>query len=420
MRIALRTLFAVLFLATTAFAGVTVSSPANGSTVTSPTHIVASASSSYPITATRIYVDGNSVYTSSSSSVNTYVSMSPGSHLVVVQAWDSTGAVFKAPLNLNVVSGSSNGVTVTSPTNGSSSGSPVHFTAYSKAANPIVAMMIYSDSNAVFKTSASSLDTYVSLAGGQHYIVVQAWDSTGAVYKAAPMTITVGSSSTGGSGTTVPSYAKTFYAIEQMPGWENCTTCAGAGGSGPSAQYNLTQGISNPSMDGNAAQFWIGGYTPYSDALWWKQLGGNDGVSHFVYDLYFYVKQPQYAQALEFDVNQSVGGKKYIMGVQCDLKNSKQWDVWDGLAQTWRPTGAGCSSVPAYTWNHLIEEFSRDSSGHVTFVSITLNGQKNYINRTYGEGPSGVSEVNVAFQMDGDYAQHQYMVWLDQVKLSYW
>jgi hypothetical protein len=418
MRNALRLPLVLLTLASLAFAGVTVSSPVNGSTVTSPTHIVASASSSNPITAMRIYVDGNSVFSTSSSRIDTYISMSGGSHLVVVQAWDSTGAVFKAPLNLNVAGTSANGVIVTSPINGSSSSSPVHFTAYAKAANPVVAMKIYSDGNVVFSTSASSLDTYVSLAGGQHYVVVQAWDSTGAVYKAPAMTINVGSAS--GSGTTIPSGAKTFANIEQMPGWEHCTTCAGAGGNGPVAQYSMTQGISNPSVDGNAAQFWIGGTTPYSDALWWKQLGGNNSVSHFVYDLYFYVKQPQYAQALEFDVNQSVGGKKYIMGVQCNIKDSKQWDVWDGLAQTWRPTGVACAQPPAYTWNHLTEEFVRDNSGHVTFVAVTLNGLKSYINRTYGSLPSGVSEVNVAFQMDGDYAQHGFLVWLDKVKLTYW
>lgn len=365
----------------------------------------------------RVYVDSNSAYTISSNKLDTYLQMANGSHYVVVQAWDSTGAVFKSPLTV-YVSGAANGVTVTAPTNGASVGSPVRFAASARSNAPITAMRIYSDGSDVFTTGASSFDTNVSLAGGQHYIVIQAWDSTGKVYQATPMMITVGAAASGT--TTVPAYAKTIYNVEHVGGWESCTVCAGINASGPVAPYSLIQGVRNPSLDGNSAQFWIGGSTPYSDALWWKQLGGNDSAHNFVYDLYFYITTPQYAQALEFDVNQSAGGKKYIMGVQCNIRNRGQWDVWDGLAKTWRGTGVACAAPPAYTWNHLTEEFTRDNSGNVTFVAITLNGQKHYINRTYGSIPSSVSEVNTAFQMDGDYAQHAYTTWLDKVTLSYW
>ena len=50
----------------------------------------------------RIYVDNVSAYLVSASSLNTSVTMSAGTHSVVVQAWDSTGAVFKTPLSLTV------------------------------------------------------------------------------------------------------------------------------------------------------------------------------------------------------------------------------------------------------------------------------------------------------------------------------
>lgn len=400
-------------MATMAFAGVTVSSPKNGSTVSSPVHVVAYASSSYPTSAMRVYVDGNSVYSNYSNKIDAYIPMSAGGHYVVVQAWDSTGAVFKTPVSINV-SGTASGVTVTSPTNGATVGSPVHFTAYAKSAYPITGMWIYSDGNGVYATKASSLDTYVNLPSGSHYVIVQAWDSTGAVFKSAPMTFSVNGSST------VPSTAKTYTNIDQMSGWESCSVCAGIGASGPVAQYSTTQGRSSPSMDGSSQEFWIGGATPYSNALWWKQLGGNTALRRFVYDLYFYVKTPQYAQALEFDVNHSSNGKKYIMGVQCNIRHTGQWEVWDGMAKTWRTTGVACSVPPAYTWNHLVEEFTHDNYGNLTFVSITLNGNKHYINRTYGSIGSSVSEVNVAFQMDGDYAQHAYSVWLDKIMLSSW
>ena len=83
MKNAIRLLIATLTLATASFAGVTVSSPATGSAAGSPVHFVASATSTHPITAMRIYVDNLSVYLVSASSLNTSVTMSAGTHSVV-------------------------------------------------------------------------------------------------------------------------------------------------------------------------------------------------------------------------------------------------------------------------------------------------------------------------------------------------
>lgn len=83
--------------------GVSVSLPVNGATVSSPVHFVASASSQYPITAMRIYVDGVSVYTTSGNRIDRYVTIGKGAHSIVVQAWDSTGAVFKASMTIRVI-----------------------------------------------------------------------------------------------------------------------------------------------------------------------------------------------------------------------------------------------------------------------------------------------------------------------------
>ena len=85
-----------------AVTGVTVCSPAAGSTVGSPVHFAAAAKSTNPITAMRIYVDNVSQYYVSGSSLDTSLAMSSGKHYVVVQAWDSSGAVFKSPLTIQV------------------------------------------------------------------------------------------------------------------------------------------------------------------------------------------------------------------------------------------------------------------------------------------------------------------------------
>jgi hypothetical protein len=502
MRSLARTGLVVLALVTASFAGVTITSPANGSTVTSPTHFVASATSNYPVTAMAIYVDNNRAFVASASSLDTYVSMTPGTHYVVVQAWDSTGAVFKDPITLNVSSTPVGSVTISSPTNGESVTSPVNFVASATSSAPITAMRIYVDGASTYTTYSSSLNVPIAIASGSHYVVVQAWDSTGAVFKSA-VTITVvaapsagvtvsspanhatvsspvnfAASATSASPITamriyvdganaytvnaayinapvamspgahnvvvqawdstgavlktalsltvspappsVPAYATTVSRIEEMPAWESCTVCAGAGANGPVASYSMAQGISWPSADGNAAQFWLGGNTPYANALWWKQLGANSAPTHFVYDLYFYVTNPEYAQALEFDLNHTTGGFRYIMGVQCNMRDTGVWEVWDGVGQTWRTLSLACTPPAANQWHHLTEEFSHDAAGNLTFVAITMDGAKYWVNRTYGSLPNTANDLNAAFQMDGDYAQHAYSVWLDQVTLYYW
>lgn len=304
------------------------------------------------------------------------------------------------------------GVTVYTPTPGSSSGSPVHFAASAASGNPVTSMRVYVDGVSKYQVYSNKLDTYISLAAGYHNVVVQAWDSTGYVMKNA-FGFTVKSSTTTASG------GKTFYKIEEMPGWQHCDVCSGINAAGAKIPHTMTQGISSPSMDGKSAMFWVGGTSKYASAIWWKQLGANSNVSHFVYDLYFYVKNPSAAFALEFDTNQTTGGKRYVMGTQCGLNYDKQWDVWDSLNKHWVKTGIPCTNVQAYKWNHLTEEYYR-ANGKIYYVSVTLNGQKYYVNRSYYAIPISASDINVAFQMDMNGNPSPYNAWIDQVKLTYW
>jgi hypothetical protein len=399
----------LLMAATAAFAGVTVSSPQPGVTVGSPVQFIASASSSLPISAMAVYVDGQRAALTLGANMNISIPMASGSHWVVVQAWDSSGAVFKDTETITV--NSTTGVGVTSPTSGATVASPIPVVAAASAANPIVAMRIYLDGNSVFATNSSQLNTTVPAANGSHWLVVQAWDSTGAVYK---QSLTVNVESSG-----VPSGATVFGGIQKMTGWQSCTTCAGAGGSGPAASFWTQQFVQSPSLSGASMEFSIAGSTPYSDAIWWRQLGANNGATHFQYDLDFFLTNPQYAEALEFDVNQSIGNLKFIFGTQCNIKSAGVWDVWDTAGNVWRSTGVPCPMPSANQWHHLTWEFYRSSSV-AYFVALTLDGVRHDINYSFSAKPWSANEINVAFQMDGDYAQHSYSAWLDNVTLSYW
>lgn len=317
------------------------------------------------------------------------------------------------------------GVTVSSPTTGSTVGSPVHFVASATSSHPITAMRIYVDNVSVYVVSSSKIDTSVAMSSAKHNVVVQAWDSSGAVFKQA-LTITVGASAPSPTPTpglpTPPSTAVTKANIDQMTGWQSCTACAGAGGNGPISSISMVQNVLSPSLDGKSAKFSISGTAAYSDALWWKQLGAANTAKNFKYDLYFYLTTPQYAQALEFDVNQAIGTERFIFGTQCNIKTGStvgHFDVWGNANGNWISTGIPCSAPSAFKWHHLTWEFKRTAT-QVVFIGFTYDGVTHYVNRTYTARPSSVNELNVAFQMDGDSRMDDYSAWVDKVSLTYW
>src|SRR5436305_14778312 len=82
-------------LAVPAFATVNVSSPTSGTSVGSSVHFVASATTSCSggVSSMGIYPAPSVLaYTVSGSSLNTYLTLSPGTYNAVVQEWDTCGS----------------------------------------------------------------------------------------------------------------------------------------------------------------------------------------------------------------------------------------------------------------------------------------------------------------------------------------
>src|SRR5690242_20213516 len=103
-------------------------------------------------------------------------------------------------------------VSVSSPTSGSSVGSPVHFVATSSTtcASGVSAMGIYTAPSVLaYKVSGPRLDTYLSLAAGTYSTVVQEWDKCGGSTKMA-VSITVSSTPS-----VVPASSHVFLVVEE-------------------------------------------------------------------------------------------------------------------------------------------------------------------------------------------------------------
>ena len=97
---------ASLLIASPAFATVTVTSPANKSTVTSPVHYVATATASTcasGVSSMGIYVNNTREYVVNGASLNTTLSLSAGSYNTVVQEWDKCGGSTTETIDITVV-----------------------------------------------------------------------------------------------------------------------------------------------------------------------------------------------------------------------------------------------------------------------------------------------------------------------------
>jgi hypothetical protein len=147
--------------------------------------------------------------------------------------------------------------------------------------------------------------------------------------------------------------------------------------------------------------------------------GGGTTVSHFTYDLYFNVSNPSLPEALEFDVNQSFQGVRYTWGSECSFHNTKKWDIWNPATEAWVPSKVPCPTVSS-GWHHLAWSLERVGS-QVHYISLTLENTTYNIDTYFGLHPGWTQEdIDVAFQLDGNYQQAPHSVWLDNVTLTAW
>jgi len=168
---------------------VTVCTPAPNALVQSLVHVVAGSTDSNPVTTMQVYVDNKLTYQIKATTVDTFVNLAVGNHLITVQGWDTTGISFKSnvpvamqpPCALNPTNQT---VTICSLVSGSVVSQPFHVVAAATDSNPVKSMTLFIDGvGKGGNTNSAILDLYVSsLTLGTHSIAVQAQDSTGVLF----------------------------------------------------------------------------------------------------------------------------------------------------------------------------------------------------------------------------------------------
>lgn len=330
--------------------------------------------------------------------------------------WSPSSSPLPAPPAQQPPPGASNDfpLTISSPTDGATLTSPVTVVASATPKNPIFFMRVYVDQLAVYFTFTNSINAQLFIAPGAHTLEVMAEDKQGYI-SATILHITVSTQS-----------QTTISGIQNIPGWQTCSAVfpPGSGRDGQicaaglgTAVTTMTPNQSSPAMDGKSAKFTMGGPTAYSNEIYFNPIAGGNTVSHFIYDLYFYIDNPTAPQALEFDLNQTFGGSRWVWGSECNFNGSGKWDIWDDV-NGWKPTSVDCKPFPANTWIHLVWNVERVGS-QVHYISLTVGDQTYNIDTSYSNQPDWtLEEIDVAFQMDGNFKQEPFNVWLDQVNLT--
>ncbi|HKS74854.1 MAG TPA: hypothetical protein VJQ82_16735 [Terriglobales bacterium] len=77
-----------------------------------------------------------------------------------------------------------------------------------------------------------------------------------------------------------------------------------------------------------------------------------------------------------------------------------------------------CTHFPSNTWIHLVWNFERVGN-QVHYISLNIDDSSYDIDTYYNaESNWNQEEIDIAFQMDGNFAQQPYDVWLDEVNLN--
>jgi hypothetical protein len=423
----------VLF-ATSAFATVNLSSPANGGTYTGPVQFSATGSSTTcprGVGSMGIYTaPGVLAYVVNGNKIDTTLTLNPARYNTVVTAWDNCGGATTASATITVQSGGSSGVSIISPANNSTVTSPVNFkaTATTNCPKGVSSMGIYTAPyQLVYTVQGANLNYNLPLNPGTYNAVVEEWDACGGAATAG-VTIHVTSGSGGGTFSQIQHAGGWGEAGQRAPGFVNCSPSPCE-----NITFSMTQNIKSPSLSGEATQYSLGGSQGYGDGFWNNHLIG-DGSSQgmldkdhsivptlhdFTYDVYFWADNINLSQAVEFDINQFFNNQGFIWGHECRVAGGNMWDIWDNVNAHWVSTG-----IPCYpnnnSWNHLTLKVQRTSGNQLLYESITFNGVTHTLNEYYNPGPApGWYGVTVNYQEDGNSKQSAYSVYLDQLTFTY-
>ena len=434
-----------------AFAGsVTISSPRLGSSVSGAVPLAASANEPIPFHI-EIWDNGHKLGNFFTSSVNTTPTLSQGAHITTVLAVSNNGVVLdRSSVSYNVAApAASGGVSITSPTPGSTSISAVTIAASANINVPFH-IEVWDNGYKLGNVFSSNVDAVYVLPRGPHVLTVEAIDTGGSVITNTSVSYTVSETCSNSPNAQCDldqigvNNVQNDCNPQQQILWV-ANPCGGGvqGVDGAFPQATLIEAKTDQGTIPDQGNLTLNGHSLHlqevqasnpSNVLFRGQsptttAGAID--SHWILDQYVYLPNPAAHQAFEVDAQYTAGGiwTKFYTECAFNLNNGTGfWAVFDSSTGGWiflngqpqngqTPPSVPCnrsqfsqpwsgSTDPSFTgWHHIAWSFLRDPDGTVTFQSLTFDATTTPVNfkpnSQSGGRVSDSGNFSALIQLDG-------------------
>jgi hypothetical protein len=312
-------------------------------------------------------------------------------------------------------------VSLLSPKPGPNS-SKVLVSASATSPTALTGWIIYVDDAIAYKSysTADTLSETLTLANGRHILYVRAW--SGAIYGTS-MTLIVQVGPPPSSSSVLPTPPSTATVLTEIQnttdGWTACSTCAG--GINSTTTYWTAQFQATPSMSGSSMEFYQDGLEG-SDVLFIKTMLGTNSSTHFLWDFWVYQDTVSVTNmwAAEFDQWQTLSGKEFMIGSQCDFGDG-YWDTWDSANFRWIENDIPCPRWAANTWHHIQWYVERVTATQYRYDTLVVDGKGYGLNQVWAANPiTWPDAVGIQWQLDQGVKGVELHEWTDNVKLTLW
>lgn len=288
-------------------------------------------------------------------------------------------------------------------------------------------LQLYVDGQKVTQSHDANLNYSMSLKTGSHRIAVQSLDDAGQVTKTVKY-INIQTTSVPNPPPPPPPpppSGTTFTNLQEASNWQTCGSCGDSGGGGALANYLMTRGLTDPTVDNTStsAEFKISGTKAFSNGYWYR---GNTSVpkspvQSLVYDFYIYVPaaSANAPQAIEFECQQEVNGYTYNFAWQADYP-THTWRTFDYINRQWISTAIPFSGFTPDTWHHIVAEYHANGTNAV-HDALTVDGVRVAVNITRPAKHTGQSwnALTNAFQLDMNGKATAFNVFVDKMQVTF-
>ncbi len=341
-------------------------------------------------------------------------------------------------------------VDLTSPSASGTYATPARFTATAASSKTITGYVVYEDASGsyidAYQNAKTTLDAWVILPltsnGGPQLqsVFVRAWNSAGFCGDSSTLAVTA-------SGTHVPTALAGSVAFNNADddqggdhgvthGWGDCGTPACSGGVNTATVSFAFGQLPEKDSNGSIRLSVTGGNN--ANGLFFYKVGAQDSYSNFLWDFWFQLSSNTHtdAQAIEFDMFQSIGGQKYMFGTQCNYSTGV-WQGWDDVTGHWvnaipntatdgNPTGnpITCTKFDTTTWYHAQFFLQRTYGGRLQYGNVSINGLTTQWNITApAHSTSWADVLGINQQLDTNAAftgSTTLQEWADEDDLTAW